>query len=152
MARFPKVPGAGAKSINNPVYWSRMHLQNQRYASRSQAAIDKLNERWFRLVEIQNIMAKDFVDEVIEDLDGNDAGELLSLIDDMQFWNKDINEKIHLANNSHLSKYATCIKKVALLSIKLCMKYGAYSDIESVRYDAKEKMIYLNNDSLYYLG
>ena len=31
MARFPYVPGAGAKRIGNPVYWSRMTIQDANY-------------------------------------------------------------------------------------------------------------------------
>ena len=38
MARFPKAPGAGAKRIGNPVYWSRMTIQNQRYKKTSDDA------------------------------------------------------------------------------------------------------------------
>ena len=38
MARFPKVPGAGAKRIGNPVYWSRMTIQNERYKKTSGSA------------------------------------------------------------------------------------------------------------------
>ena len=38
MARFPKVPGTGPKRIGNPVYWSRMVLQNERYKKTSRDA------------------------------------------------------------------------------------------------------------------
>ena len=46
MARFPYVPGAGAKNIGNPVYWSRMTIQNERYRQKSQNAVTLWNERY----------------------------------------------------------------------------------------------------------
>ncbi len=152
MARFPKVPGAGPKSMNNPVYWTRMHLQNERYRAQSQAAVERFNERWNRLTDIQNKVANAFVDEVIEDINAKELEKLMSHINEMQFWNKEINENIDIAKNSHLSKYATRIKNVALMSIKLCKKYKKYSDIETVEYIAKEKMLYLNGEEFYYFG
>jgi len=135
-----------------PLYWVKMHLKNERSRAQSHAAIERFNERLVRLRNIQNIIATEFVDEVIEELHGKEAQKILSYIDEMQFWNNEIEENIEIANNSYLSKYATRIKNVALYSIKLCKKYNKYTDIETIEYIAKEKMIYLNGNEYYYLG
>jgi len=152
MARFPKVPGAGPKQMGNPVYWTRMELQNRRYAATTRAAAERFNERWKRLGRIQNMIAEDFVDEIIEDLEGREAVKLSSLIDDMQSWNREIDRNIDLAKNADLSKYATRIKKVGLFAIGLCKNHGKYTDIEDFFYDTKEKMMYINGEAFYYLG
>ena len=129
-----------------------MHLKNERYRAQSHAAVERFNERLIRLRNIQNIIAAEFVDEVIEELHGKEAEKLMSLIDEMQYWNNAIEENIKIANNSHLSKYATRIKNIALYSIKLCKKYNKYADIDTIKYVAKEKMIYLNGNEHFYLG
>lgn len=152
MSRFSKVPGAGVKAIKNPVYWSRMQIQNQRYKAQSQALVERFNERWHRLGDIQNKIANDFVDEIIEDLRGKELDKLMLYIDEMQSWVEFIEGNIDTVNNSHLSKYATRIKNVGIFSMKMCKKYEKYSDISTVEYNAKEKMIYMDNESFYYFG
>ncbi|MBL7004565.1 MAG: hypothetical protein ISR69_11120 [Gammaproteobacteria bacterium] len=150
MSRFPKVPGTGAKAIRNPVYWSRMQIQNQRYKMQSQAAVEKFNERWDRLGDIRNKILKNFIDGLT--VNEAEYKKLNSLVESMNYLNDSINQNINDSNNSHLSKYATAIKRVAMLSIKLCIKYRIYSDINAIEYNAKEKVVYVNNEEFYYFG
>ena len=155
MARFPSVPGAGAKRIGNPVYWARMDLQNGRYRRPSFAAVQRFNERWQRLGKIQNMVADDYIDglsSVQDAMTMKEYEKLTERIEDMQGWAAAIGESIDIANNGHLSKYATRIKNVALAAIKLCIKYQVYSDLESVSYDAKGKMILVNGEDFFFLG
>ena len=53
MARFPYVPGAGAKRIGNPVYWSRMTIQDANYKKKRKSnnvnAVTLWNERYKHL-------------------------------------------------------------------------------------------------------
>ena len=152
MARFPKVPGAGAKAINNPVYWSRMHLQNERYRAMSRNAVERFNERWHRLIKIQNEIAEDYSDAVINRMNERDTDKLLDLINEMQFWNKEIDENIDIANNSHLSKYATRIKNFSLHAIKMCIKYNVFSNVEFVTFDAKKKILSIDDEVFYHFA
>ena len=77
---------------------------------------------------------------------------LMERIEDMQAWATAISDSIDIANNGHLSKYATRVKNVALMAIKLCMKYQVYDDIDSASYDAGRKMIILNEQDFFFLG
>jgi len=61
-----------------------MQIQNQRYKAQSQALVERFNERWHRLSDIQNKIANDFVDEIIEDLRGKELDKLMLYIDEMQ--------------------------------------------------------------------
>ena len=154
MARFPSVPGAGAKRIRNPVYWARMELQSGPYNRQSYNAVQRFNERWGRLQKIQNMVVNDFVHElasVQDSLTTKEYDKLMERIEDMQGWADAISESIDIATNAHLSKYATRVKNVALMAMKLCGKYQVYGDIDSVSYDAKRKMIVLNEQDFYYL-
>lgn len=155
MARFPSVPGAGAKRISNPVYWARMELQNTRYKRQSYSGIQRFNERWERLGKIQNIVSDDYIDTlqpVINSITEKEWERLTNYIDDMKDWELAISNDIEIASYSHLSKLATRLKKVALTAIKLCKKYKVYGDIHTVSYDAKEKMIILNGQDFFFFG
>ena len=133
-------------------YWVKTHLRNERRRTQSYAAVEKFNERLNRIRSIQNDISDKFVDKVISELNDQDLDRLMLAINDMQFWNNYIDENVDIANNSDLSMYATRVKKTGILAIKLCKKYGKYSDIDSVDYLAKEKEIQLNGKSIYYLG
>ena len=155
MARFPSVPGAGAKRIGNPVYWARLDLQNGRYRRQSYAAVQRFNERWQRLGKIQNMVGDDYVDgltSVIDSITEKEFQKLQTQIEDMQAWATAIGESIDAAKNGHLSKYTTRIKNVALTAIKLCIKHHVYDDNQSVEYHAKRKMILLNGEDFFYFG
>ena len=67
----------------------------------------------------------------------------------MNYWYNYINKNIRYANQNDLSRYATAIKKVAMKAIKLCKKYGACKNIQSVEYVAVEKTIYVNGKKRY---
>ena len=155
MARFPFVPGAGAKRIRNPVYWARMDLQHGRYRRQSNAAVQRFNERWQRLQKIQNMVADDYVNGLVsvqESLTQKEYDKLVERIRDSQEWADVIEKGIDVAVNADLSKYATSVKNVALMAIKLCIKYNVYDDIDSVSYDAGRKMIILNGEDFFLLG
>ena len=155
MARFPSIPGAGAKRIGNPVYWARMDLQHSRYRQQSFAAVQRFNERLQRLRKIQNMVSDDYVDGLVSGQDSltmKEDDNLADRIEDMQSWATAISENVDIANNGHLSKYATRVKTVAMTAIKLCMKYEVYDDIDSVMYQAKRKMILLNGEDFFFFG
>ena len=54
-------------------------------------------------------------------------------------------------NEQHLKNYAVAVRKVAIGAMKLCQKYGIYSDIQTVTYDSRRKMIMLNGNDHYSL-
>ena len=101
------------------------------------------------------MVSDNFVDELAsinDSLTKKENDTLVERLEEMRAWVEAISEDIDIATNAHLSKYATRIKSVALMAIKLCRKYEVYNDVDSVSYDAKRKMILLNEDDLYFLG
>ena len=112
--------------VRNPVYWARMDLRNGQRRRQSYNSIQKFNERWARLQRIQNLVSNDFVDELLSENDSLTEKEydtLIGRIEEMRAWVEAISDGIDIATNAHLSKYATHIKNVALMAIKLCRKY-----------------------------
>ena len=141
--------------IRNPGYWVRVDLRSGQRRRQSYESIQKFNERWARLQRIQDLVSDNFVDELAsinDSLTKKENDTLVERLEEMRAWVEAISEDIDIATNAHLSKYATRIKSVALMAIKLCRKYEVYNDVDSVSYDAKRKMILLNEDDLYFLG
>lgn len=152
MSRWGKVPGGGVKGKTNGIYWVRNCNQNNQYKAMSQGATERWNERWNRLSNIQNIVAKDFIDSIWDELSDKEYDKMDSLVDDMQFHVKLIDDNIDNATQGDLSKYATRVKNAAMFAINMAIKYSVYNNISSVEYTAKEKMIYLDHEEYLYLG
>ena len=157
MARFPKVPGAGAKAINNPVYWSRMHLQNQRYRARSRQAVERFNERKTRLFNIQNDVGKNIADAMIdlgvtEKWTEKEDEKWSDLIGKMKYWEEWCETNIEICTQGDLNKKATSLKNFVMYLLKLAIKYEAFSNVNSATYDAKRKMIVIDGEDYYYFG
>jgi len=124
------------------------------YVRRENARIDYFNWRWDKLVHIQMLIAQDFIDPlaaVASQLKACEEEQLAEYIEDMMAWHSSIAQHINDARQNHLSRYATACKKTAMTAIRLCKKYGVYTDIESVEYDAERKMIILNGQDHYLL-
>ena len=127
-------------------------VRANRYARREKARIEYFNWRWQKLMGIHQLVVKDFLQPLEPFLDKMSRNEYIKLneyIQDMDDWRDEINRRINDATQNHLSRYATAIKKVAMKSIKLCKKYRLYSDIQSIKYVASEKALYLNGKKHY---
>jgi len=132
-----------------------MFVRGLRRARKDKARIENFNSRWEHLTEIHRLTTKDFIEPLEPYASNMKSTEYLKfqeLINDMNEWYNEINSNINQAKQSHLSRYATSIKKVAIRSIKLCKKYKVYPDIESVNYVASEKALYLNGNKHYTFG
>ena len=127
-------------------------VRANRYARREKARIEYFNRRWQKLRDIHQLVVKDFLqplEPLLDKMSRNEYMKLNEYIQDMNDWRDEINRHINNATQNHLSRYATAIKKVAMKSIKLCKKYRAYSDIQSIEYVASEKALYLNGKKHY---
>ena len=146
MSRFPYVPGAGAKRIGNPVYWSRMTLQNERYRQRSEDAVALWNEKYNALWHYYNIIWDDELEKVKNFL--NTAEE--EKFGDLNHAFKTMNEEIEanqFLDNSQLNKLKTRLKNLILFILNKCLKYQIYDDLNSVAYDNKIKGFIVNNEA-----
>ena len=123
-----------------------------RYTRRENDRIEYFNLRWHKLRDIHDLVVKDFLQPLepfLGELTYNEYTKFNEYVEDMDEWRSVINENINNARQNHLSRYATSIKKAAMKSIKLCKKYGVYSDIHSVEYDGSRKMLMLNGKDRY---
>lgn len=145
MARFPSVPGAGPKRIGNPVYWSRMVLQNQRYKQTSQDAIDAWHEKYNLLFRWYDSIWDDELEQVKDFLNEHEHEKFGFLNEAFKEMDNEIEANPHL-DNSQLNKLKTRLKNLILFILQMCSKYQVYSDFESVKFDNNVKAFIINND------
>lgn len=145
--------GARPRSMNNPTYWVSRHMQDQRRLTAKINANNKFNEKWQRLNSIFDSLQEHFLSK----LNGLNATKLEndSLVNSFNSA-KEIKDEISMNINNcgmaELSKYATCIKRLSLITFKLCKRLSIYDDINEVSYDAAAKSIILNGKVIYYMG
>ena len=152
MARFPSVPGAGAKKIGNPVYWSRMTIQNQRYRQKSENAVQKSenavalwNERYKLIFHWYDLLWDDELEKVKDFLNQDEEDKFGDLNYAFVVMGDEINENPYL-DNSQLNKLKTRLKNLILFILKMCIKYEIYDDLRTVVFDTKVKAFIINND------
>lgn len=124
-------------------------------AEREAARVGRFNERWQRLLQIEDFVQTDFVsplDDVMDRMTVNEYSKLCDYVVEMTNWSTAINDAINDARQQHLSRYATAIKRTTLKALGLCKKYKVYDDIETYEYVAQRKVIVLNGRDLYFLG
>ena len=115
--------GRTPKSMSNPIYWVRKTLDQSNSRSRQAGAIDNFNERWNRLVKIHNLVLSEWVTgELSRQSSNNELIKLKKYIVEAKEWNTAIDGNIDDAKQSHLSKYSTQLKNMALTSMKLNKK------------------------------
>ena len=124
-------------------------------AEREADRIRKFNERWKRLTTIHEYLLNDFVrplDSASERLTVSEYSKFVEYLEEVSSWNNAISSSIDDANQNHLTRYSTSIRKLAMKAIRLCQKYDVYGDIEAIEYVAKQKTIVFNGEALYYIG
>jgi len=119
---------------------------------RSNAAIERFNERWERLGNIQVDISEKFINNLLSKLNGKDHDELMPHIEEVLTWQKTINDNLENAKDKHLSEYAKHLKNTAMLAIRLCKRHEIYNDIESFKYIEQKHMLKLNGDDFYFFG
>lgn len=127
-------------------------VSENRFSQAEKARMEYFNLRWQILWDIHQSVVKDFLqplEPLWNKMSRNEYLKLNGYIQDMNDWRDEINRHINNATQSHLSRYATAIKKAAMQSMQLCQKYGVYPDIQSIEYVASEKTLYLNGKKYY---
>ena len=129
-------------------------IRDYRYAKRRRERVQRekekvarFNERWQKLNHIYISVPKNFLvplEPLQERLTNNELTKLYEYLVEMKWWRTHISNNINSARQSDLSRYAVCLKQVAIKSMKLCKKYGVRSDIQTIEYIAKKKILYLN--------
>lgn len=143
--------GAKPRAISNPLYWINLHRQDQKKVS----AVDRFNERWNRLNFNYDKIHEHFISPLVDKVSQakeKDVEKLIKLFENTNKVKADIISDIHTCRTSELSKYATCIKNLALCAIPLAAEIGIYKGIHQVEYDSKLKSILVNGEEFYFLG
>ena len=154
MARFPHVPGAGAKQIGNPVYWSRMTLQNSRYKRNSnnanRNAVALWNDRYKHLWMVYDEIWDEELQKVGPIWNESDDIKFRNLNDKFKSIGDEINQNPYL-DNGQLNRLKTAGKNLYLFVLEKCIEYEIYSDLKSVHYSKSDKAIYADNAPIIYL-
>jgi hypothetical protein len=121
-----------------------------RQLDRANASVAVFNARWQKLNGIRGDVTERFVKPLVHRTLSAGDGQRLNLdLQEVDGWANAIANNINAAKAAHLSRYATCLKRLALRSIKLCKKYNVYSNITSVTFLTYNKMLVLNGQNLY---
>lgn len=145
--------GSRPRGVNNPIYWVTRFRQEEIRRDRQQTSIDKFNEKWHRLIDVHESIIKHFLKPLKDQLiDEQIADKLIAYANDAVVLRESIKSNINTCYASELSKYATALKKLALLAVKVCTKLQLYDDTENVTYNAPSKSILLNESVLFFLG
>ena len=130
--------------------FAREHKKSQRENDR----IRQLNEKWQRLNQCVLVLKDEFIMPLIDDaiITNAEDDRLAVAMEKVTDWADSIDANINSIGRQELSQYATSIKNLTLMTIKLCAKYSIFTDIESVRYNTATKTILLNEEPLFYLG
>tara|TARA_Y100001960_G_scaffold116741_1_gene125029 strand:+ start:96 stop:560 length:465 start_codon:yes stop_codon:yes gene_type:complete len=145
MARFPYVPGAGAKNIGNPVYWGRMTIQNERYRQKSENAKALFWKRYNGLWAYYDKVWEEELEKVRNFLSGDEEEKLYELNAAFKSMDKEMADNPYL-DNSQLNKLKTRLKNFILFTLKKCIKYKIYNNLNSVVYDTKIKAFVFNGN------
>ena len=141
MARFPYVPGAGAKRIGNPVYWSRMTIQDANYKKKRKSNKKKKKKTKQRG---GGISLKKDINKIY-----NKSGKCHKKCPELTFISigDEINENPYL-DNGQLNRLKTALKNLVMFVLKKCIEYETFSDLKSVKYCNKSKAIIVDNNDV----
>lgn len=174
MARFPFRPGAGAKAIRNPVYWSRLALQESgtgrrisnsggRRRGASAASANDWNARWLNLNAVRKEAIAWLVYPVSCDPDVTQrerAALLKRLQRTSEIWSQ-IDADVEAATKSELRSFASSIRSLIDYVLKVIIRRQVQLDdgteIKSAVYQDREESfrLKLSKDrpvSEYFLG
>lgn len=148
MSRFPYVPGAGAKQIGNPVYWSRMTIQDANYKKKRKSnnvnAVTLWNERYKHLWMVYDGVWDYELQKVGPIWTDNEDNSFGKLNDKFISIGDEINENPYL-DNGQLNRLKTALKNLVMFVLKKCIEYETFSDLKSVKYCNKSKAIIVDN-------
>lgn len=145
--------GAHPRSMNSGLYWVGRHLQSQRRIQAQNSSIAKFNEKWHRLQDVYQKVIDDFVRPLEgKDISRKDYESLNSVNEAARALRMHIQNNINDCGASELSKYATQVKILTLLSARICADLGIYTDIEEVSYSPANKSIMINGEQFFYIG
>jgi hypothetical protein len=145
--------GAHPRSMSNGLYWVSRHLDSNRHLAAKNHAVEKFNDRWFRLQNIHDDVMNQFIIPLQEfEISQKDFDQLSKANDLARDLRASINANINTCSVSELSKYATQIKKIALIAMEACRANDVYNNITDVSYSKESRGITVSGQIFYFLG
>jgi len=145
--------GAHPRSMSNGLYWVSKHLESNRHLAAKNNAVEKFNDRWFRLQKIHDDVMNQFVIPLQDfEISQKDFDQLSKSSDLARELRASIKANINTCSFSELSKYATQIKKMALIAMEACRFNDVYNNLTDISYSTESKGITVSGQIFYFLG
>lgn len=145
--------GAHPRSMSNGLYWVSKHLESNRHLAAKNNAVEKFNERWFRLQKIHDDVMTQFIVPLQDfEISQKDFDQLNQANETARELRAGINANINSCSVSELSKYATQIKKMALIAMESCRVNDLYNNLRGICYSKDSKAIIVSGEIFYFLG
>ena len=145
--------GAHPRSMSNGLYWVSKHLESNRHIAAKNNAVEKFNERWFRLQKIHDDVMNQFVIPLQDfEISQKDFEQLSKSSDLARELRASIKANINTCSVSELSKYATQSKKMALIAMEACRFNDVYNNLTDISYSTESKGITVSGQIFYFLG
>jgi len=145
--------GAHPRSMSNGLYWVSKHLESNRHLATNNNAVEKFNDRWFRLQKIHDDVMNQFVIPLQDfEISQKDFDQLSKSSDLARELRASIKANINTCSVSELSKYATQIKKMALIAMEACRFNDVYNNLTDITYSTESKGITVSGQIFYFLG
>ena len=145
--------GAHPRSMSNGLYWVSKHLESNRHLAAKNNAVEKFNERWFRLQKIHDDVMNQFVIPLQDfEISQKDFDQLSKSSDLARELRTSIKANINTCSVSELSKYSTQIKKMALIAMEACRFNDVYNNLTDISYSTESKGITVSGQIFYFLG
>lgn len=130
-------------------------IQGAQQFARESAHVERFNQRRAQLGNVHALATQDFGIPLLQGASDRMTPKELQKIEELannaNYQGQFLMDHVGEANERHLNDYAIAIKRLVIVAMKLCQKYNVYSDIYSVTYDGKRKMIMLNGKDQYCL-
>ena len=144
--------GAHPRSMSNGLYWVSKHLESNRHLANKNNAVEKFNDRWFRLQKIHDDVMNQFVIPLQDfEISQKDFDQLCKANDLARDLRVNINANINTCSVSELSKYATQIKNMALIAMDACRVNDVYNNLNEVSYSKESGGIAVSGQIFYFL-
>lgn len=145
--------GAHPRSMSNGLYWVSKHLASNRHLAAKNNAVEKFNDRWFRLQKIHDDVMNQFVIPLQAfEISKKDFEQLSKANDLARELRASIYANVNTGSVSELSKFATQIKKMALISMEACRVNDVYNNLNEVSYSKELGGIAVAGQVFYFLG
>ena len=145
--------GAHPRSMNSGLYWVSKHLESNRRVTSKNNAIERFNERWRRLQNIHDDVMSQFIVPLQDyEISQKDFDLLSNANDQAREIRSFICANINTCRVTELSKYATQIKKMALIAMEACKENDLYNNLDDISYSKEQGAITLSGEVFYFLS